>query len=216
MKVILLGSTGLTGNDLLNKLLLQNAITQIVTITRRANHLKHNKLTTIHFDNLNSEALLNLDIEAEIFITTLGTTIKKAKSKDNFYNIDFNLNFAFSRLAEKSSCKKLIVVSSKGANEKSIFFYSKVKGKLENACKNLSIPQIFFYRPSILIGNRKEKRLIENIFVNTYKKTKKYFPEKLKKQLASEVDNLTTKIVKDILNDDLSEQKINFIESSKI
>ena len=41
-----------------------------------------------------------------------------------------------------------------GANPKSFFFYSQVKGKMEEELQKLVIGGIHIFRPSLLVGNR--------------------------------------------------------------
>jgi len=50
-----------------------------------------------------------------------------------------------------------------GANTKSGIFYNRVKGEMETAVNQLNIPQIGIFRPSLLMGNRTEKRGGEKI-----------------------------------------------------
>jgi hypothetical protein len=50
-----------------------------------------------------------------------------------------------------------------GSNAKSRIFYNRVKGEMEESLSTLSIPQIQVFRPSLLMGNRTEKRGGEKI-----------------------------------------------------
>lgn len=50
-----------------------------------------------------------------------------------------------------------------GANPKSFFFYSQVKGKMEEELKKLVIGGIHIFRPSLLVGNRQEYRFGERM-----------------------------------------------------
>ena len=54
-------------------------------------------------------------------------------------------------------------VSSSGANIKSNNFYLKLKGEIENSILNLNLFSTSVFRPSLLLGNRKEKRFGEKV-----------------------------------------------------
>jgi uncharacterized protein YbjT (DUF2867 family) len=55
------------------------------------------------------------------------------------------------------------VISSMGANSDSMFYYSRVKGQMEHSLKKLELPSLHIYRPSLLLGDRKEFRLGEKL-----------------------------------------------------
>jgi len=56
-----------------------------------------------------------------------------------------------------------VLVSSAGANPKSGIFYSRMKGELDEQVKELGFQRLVILRPSILAGNRKEKRMGEKV-----------------------------------------------------
>ena len=58
---------------------------------------------------------------------------------------------------------QLIFVSSIGADNKSLIYYLKVKGELENNVRRLPYWAIHIMRPSLLLGDREEQRPIEKI-----------------------------------------------------
>ncbi|MCB0662089.1 MAG: hypothetical protein KDC24_05080, partial [Saprospiraceae bacterium] len=88
----------------------------------------------------------------------IGTTMAKAGSKEAFYKVDFEYNYNVAQLAEANKVNQCLLVSSVGADEDSIFFYSEVKGKLEKAIKELSFWSIHIFQPSLLLGERNENR----------------------------------------------------------
>ncbi len=116
----------------------------------------------LHIDNI----ILNFDkldqhseqLKASIFVCCLGTTIKKAGSQEAFKQVDYDYVLSFARLAEKVGAQKLIVISAMGADPTSRIFYNRTKGEMERDLKNLKIPQIEIFRPSLILGKRKEHR----------------------------------------------------------
>ena len=160
--VLLFGASGLTGQHCLQLLLESEHYNRVVIAVRTPLMIKHEKLSQmiVDFDVLDSES--DLFVVDEVFCC-LGTTIKKAGSRVAFTNIDHNLVLTIGRLAKIHRVKKLLVISALGANPNSRSFYNQTKGKMEAALKTLSLDTTYIFRPSLLLGNRKEFRLAEHI-----------------------------------------------------
>ncbi|MCD4731000.1 MAG: NAD-dependent epimerase/dehydratase family protein [Bacteroidales bacterium] len=169
MKTALIaGASGLVGSELL-KLLIDNAgYTSVHILSRKPLETKSAK-TVEHI--VNFDELDKFDPEAQIdhIFCTLGTTIKKAKSKENFRKVDYDYILALGKKAKLWNADKFLMVSSLGANAKSAIFYNRVKGEIENALKQLELSHLFIFRPSLLLGNRKEQRTGEKTAINVYK-----------------------------------------------
>ena len=56
---------------------------------------------------------------------------------------------------------KLLVISSVGADRKSKTFYLHTKGRMEQTVLKFKNQGVYFFRPSLLLGNRNEPRLAE-------------------------------------------------------
>lgn len=160
--VLLLGATGLIGSHCLRFLQEDEAIDRIVLLTHRPlpelSLLGKTKQHVIIFNRLpdySEHFAVN-----QIFIC-LGTTRKTAGSKAAFYQVDFTYAFQATRIAADQNVSDLFLVSAVGAHPGSLFFYSRVKGQLEQAVSDLPFRSITFFRPSVLIGKRKEARLTE-------------------------------------------------------
>ncbi len=162
MKALIIGSTGLIGNELLNILENDNYFDKIELWVRKyTNGNNSNKINTriIDFNKISE-----IDkIEADVVFCCVGTTIKKAKTKEAFRKVDFNIPIDIAMLSEKSKIKKLIIISSLGAEKESKNFYLKTKGEMEFAVSQLNILSIILMRPSMLLGNRNEFRFGEII-----------------------------------------------------
>ncbi len=163
MKAVLIGATGLIGRALLKELLLDDSFSEVKVLTRRSTELKHVKLSEeiVDFDQIkSSEVALNFDV----MFSTLGTTIKTAGTKERQWEIDYDMQFNTAELASNAGTRKLVLLSSAGANAKSKVFYSRMKGELDEAVQNLKFKQVSIIRPSMLAGNREEFRWVEKIF----------------------------------------------------
>lgn len=159
MKVLIAGATGLIGNHLLHSLIDDNHFTEITILVRQEIEMSHFKVNQIVFDYENDKEYDKLP-EYDAIYCCLGTTIKKAKSKRNFTKVDFEYP---KKLAELVKTKKYLLVSSMGADAKSLIFYSRTKGLLEKSLTEMKLNALHIFRPSQLGGNRKEFRLGEQI-----------------------------------------------------
>ncbi|MFZ4403733.1 MAG: NAD(P)H-binding protein [Pseudobdellovibrionaceae bacterium] len=161
MKVILIGSTGLVGQEVLKLLLADPSILEVVTPARHGQSI-HSKQKLIIYDyekNENAEEFKN----ADVVICTLGTTMKKAKSKPNFKKVDYDYPLNFANLAKKNGTRHFILNSSMGASAKSPIFYSKIKGEIEESIRALNFDKYSIIRPGLIGGERSEFRLFEII-----------------------------------------------------
>ena len=159
---VVVGASGLVGGLCL-ELLLENAdYTRVITPVRRPLPLEHPKLFqhTVNFDNLDPSA--DIFIGDDLFCC-LGTTIKKAGSRENFILVDRDYTVAAAKIALRNGMKRALVVTALGANPGSRIFYNRVKGETEAALGALPFEAIHFFRPSLLLGNRPEFRLGEKI-----------------------------------------------------
>lgn len=160
MKTALIaGYTGLVGREILGLLLNSHKYEKVIAVGRRKIDLEHPKLIqqAVDFDNLQLRS--NVD---DVFCC-LGTTIKKAGSKEKFRNVDFQYPLNLAQEARNNGATAFILVSANGANKKSRFFYNKVKGELEEAVDKLGYEKLEIIRPSLLMGDRQESRLVEDI-----------------------------------------------------
>lgn len=178
----LIGATGLVGSRLLEILIEDERFSQINVFARRPTGLSHPKLQEKIVDFDKPELWANL-VTGEIAFSALGTTLKKAGSKAAQYKVDFSYQYQFAEVAAKNGIPKFVLVSSAGANAKSSMFYPRIKGELDTAVANLSFQDLTILRPSILDGNRIEKRTAEKISIRVMKTVsrivfKKYRPIK--------------------------------------
>jgi uncharacterized protein YbjT (DUF2867 family) len=155
------GASGLTGSFLLNKLLNDPQVTAVYVLVRKPINLSNRKLHEVVFkDNYSS---IELPEKPDVFFCCLGTTIKKAGSKEAFKHVDVQLPLQLISIAEKLDAQCFVLQSSVGADASSGNFYLQCKGEAEEALRKSSIETRCTVRPSILAGPRKEFRLGEKI-----------------------------------------------------
>jgi len=156
---LLLGASGLTGNLLLEQLLDSNYYEKIIVYVRKPLSINHPKLQqqTVDFENLTTA------VDADDIFCCLGTTIKKAGSKEAFEKVDFEYPLQIAQLQKQAGTKNCFVITAMGSKKTSAIFYNRVKGKLEEALQNLGFSSLYIFRPSLIVGNRTEKRLGEKL-----------------------------------------------------
>lgn len=154
---IIAGASGLIGRSLTQMLLNSNDYGQVIALVRKPLGIQHDKLKeqTINFDNLSE---MEEFPEADDVFCALGTTMKKAGSKELFYKVDFTYPYELAARALKSGARRFFLVSAMGSNMKSRHFYNRVKGELEDQISFLNYRTIYIFKPSLLRGNRSENR----------------------------------------------------------
>lgn len=159
---LIAGSTGLTGGYLLNLLLESPNYNKVISLVRKPTGKTDNKLeeSVIDFEKLDSEIA---DLKADDVFICLGTTIKKAKTQENFKKVDLEYPITIAKTLKQNGARQLAVVSAMGANSKSKIFYNRTKGQMEVALEKVGYKNLFILQPSLLMGNRSEFRLGEKI-----------------------------------------------------
>ena len=148
--VLVAGTTGLVGREVLAGLLADDTVAAVHTLGRRDVPLRHPKLTQHQVDFKALPALPRVD---EAFVA-LGTTIKVAGSQEAFRAVDHDAVIAVAKAAKAAGAKRLGVVSAMGADKRSTIFYNRVKGETEEALAALGFDTLVIARPSFLAGDR--------------------------------------------------------------
>jgi uncharacterized protein YbjT (DUF2867 family) len=75
--------------------------------------------------------------------------------------VDHAAVLAFAWAARRHGARRFFVVTALGADPESRVFYSRVKGETEVALEVLGFETLAIFRPSLLLGRRRELRLGE-------------------------------------------------------
>lgn len=209
---LIAGASGLVGNELVSLLIENNYYSSIYLITRSPFGFKHHKIINyiIDFDKPES---FSPDVQIHDVYICLGTTIKKAKTRENFTKVDHDYVANIARWAKEHNAEKLAFVSSVGANSESNNFYLSVKGKAENSLKKISLPKLVLIRPSLLLGKRNETRFTETISKYIFSAINPLFIGKLKRYKAVEGKLVARAMLYYIIH---SEKAISVIENEDI
>ncbi|WP_269630350.1 NAD-dependent dehydratase [Pelomonas sp. BJYL3] len=155
--LLLLGSTGLVGQQLLALALADPAVRQVVAPTRRPLPAQERLLNPqVDFDQLPADAPW---WRADAVLCALGTTLRLAGSPEAFRRVDHDYVLAACRLARGAGTPRCGFVSSLGADAHSRGLYLRVKGETERDLQALGFESLACIRPSLLDGGpRPDKR----------------------------------------------------------
>lgn len=154
---VVAGHTGLVGRHLLDLLLDDARYGRVIAIGRRAPERTHARLDVVTTE-LGELSRLGDRIAADDAFCCLGTTIKAAGSKAAFERVDYHMVVDFARAAHATGARRCFVVSSLSADPRSPVYYSRVKGRAEQALREVGFDALHIVRPSLLLGQRGEHR----------------------------------------------------------
>ncbi len=182
-KAIIVGASGLIGSNLLDILLVQPEYQEVLVLARKKSKNKNTKISqlVIDFDKLGDYAD---QITGDVLFCCLGTTRKATPDLDEYRKIDHDYPVRLAEIAVRNGIEQYHYVSAVGANSGSSNFYTKIKGEAEQSLKTLGLKSLQIYEPSLLIGNRKKRRLMEGIAAVVMKIIKPLLVGKLRKYRA--------------------------------
>jgi uncharacterized protein YbjT (DUF2867 family) len=154
---LIAGSTGLIGSQLLPLLCEHSVYQKVIALTRQPLGYTHAKLEPIITD-ASGVSSLGSRLQAHHLFCCLGTTMRQAKTKDAFRQVDYHYPLALATLGRQWGAQKFLLVSALGASASSAIFYNRVKGEAEDAIKKAGFDTLHIFRPSLLLGPRTEKR----------------------------------------------------------
>lgn len=156
LRLMLVGASGEVGRAVLGLALADRRVAEVVALTRRplpaATRLKN---IVVDFDQLPERAEW---WAVDAVVCTLGTTLRKAGSREAFVAVDRDLPLRIARLARAAGATRFGLNSSLGADPRSGNFYLRTKGEAEEAIRRLGYPGYVILRPSLIDADRAESR----------------------------------------------------------
>ena len=164
---ILFGASGLVGSSLLTQLLDNPVYDKVFIVVRKPLNIQHPKLTMLIGDYA---ALPNLkpQLKADEIFIALGTTKKKTPDQNEYYQIDHDYPVLAASIAKDNGARSVLLVSAIDANANSKIFYVQTKGQVEADIIALGFEHTYIFRPSLLVGDRKESRPAEKFFIGLF------------------------------------------------
>jgi uncharacterized protein YbjT (DUF2867 family) len=154
---LVFGSTGLIGNLLVSELAASKKYGRIISFVRQTTGVGEEGVEEVVADLSDIKSISGRISGDDLFIC-LGTTIKKAGSVSNMEKIDRDLPLGIATAAAQNGVKNIVVVSSIGASARAANYYLRIKGEMEDGILGLDFRNAAIVRPSMLLGERKEKR----------------------------------------------------------
>jgi uncharacterized protein YbjT (DUF2867 family) len=164
---ILFGASGLVGSSLLTQLLENSAYDKVIIVVRKPLSVQHPKLTMLIGDYASLPSLKPQLRADEIFIA-LGTTKKKTPDQTEYYQIDHDYPVLAAGIAKDNGARSVLLVSAIDANANSKIFYVRTKGQVEADLIALGFDHTYIFRPSMLVGDRKESRPAERFLIGLF------------------------------------------------
>jgi uncharacterized protein YbjT (DUF2867 family) len=166
-KAVVFGASGFIGSHILDELLNNPDYGQVTVVVRKNLEIHHPKLKMVTGDYNSLRSVKESIVADEIFIA-LGTTKKHTPDEKEYYKVDHDYPVLAAKIAKDNGAGSVFVVSSIGANAKSNVFYIRTKGEMERDIIALDYAHTNIFRPSMLLGDRKENRPMEKIFMNIW------------------------------------------------
>jgi uncharacterized protein YbjT (DUF2867 family) len=159
---IVIGATGLIGSNLVRLLIEAEHISRIIVITRKSIKYASEKVENhvINFAQIGDHRDLFV---GDILFSCLGTTAKQAGSVADQRIVDLDYQYKAALIASEQGVKHYLLVSSSGADQQSLSAYLKMKGELEAKVQDLAFQHISILQPSLLLGQREQFRLAEDL-----------------------------------------------------
>lgn len=191
---LIVGATGLVGSMVLDTLIADDYYEKIKVVTRRSTGKKHRKLEEIlvDFDNLKNHADL---LKANHVFCCLGTTIKTAGSKEKFVLVDKVYPLSLAKITKENGASEFLIITALGASKNSWVFYNKVKGSVQDELIKMKFDALHILQPSLIIGDRNEKRSGEKLAQLFFEKADFLFQGPLKKYAGIEAKVIAESMV---------------------
>lgn len=195
MIAVVLGATGLVGKELLKKLLEDSSYHSVISVSRATIGRNEPRLKEIIIQSLEEVESIGDGLKGDLYFCCLGTTLKAAGSKTKFKKVDYDGVMAFAKVAHINQCRAFLVVTAQGASTNSYFFYSQVKGKVEQDLMGMNFKRLIIFRPSLLIGDRQESRLLEGLGQACFKMMSSLVPKFYLRRLGTVAEDLASKMI---------------------
>ncbi len=166
-KALVLGASGFVGRYLVDLLLANPGYEKVTVVVRRDTGLEYPKLKTLIAD-FESLPKMKEAIEADEVFITLGTTRKKTPDRKDYYQVDHDYPVLATRIAKERGATSVFLLTAVGADAGSGTFYLRTKGETERDVIGVGMDHTHIFRPSMILGERTEFRLLEKIVVKMW------------------------------------------------
>lgn len=185
---VVLGATGLIGSSLVEQLLKDDTFSKVRVLVRRPISLTHPKLEVVITDFSDYEQYRKNIGTGDCLFSCIGTTNANVKGDKLLYrSIDFDIPVNAARFGKEAGFKQFLLVSAIGADARSRFFYTRLKGEVEEMIAGYKFNGLHIFRPSFLMGRKQNERAGEVVLTTLFRISSLLIPSKYKAIRASAV-----------------------------
>lgn len=184
-KAVVFGASGFLGSHLLEQMLKRPEYEQVTVVVRRRFPLYHPKLKMLIGDYVTLPDIKNQIEGEDVFITLGGTTPR--------INLDYPVLAA--KIAKEKGAKSVFVVTAVGASIYSGISYLRTKSEIERNLIALDFEHLHIFRPSLLMGKRKEFHFTEKVILIIWKLINSFFIGEMSRYKGIEVSNMARAIL---------------------
>lgn len=153
MKVLMFGSTGMVGQGVLRECLLAPDVEQVTTVVRTPGHQAHPKLRQIVHADLFDLAARDEELQGfDACFFCLGVS-SSGMDEATYRHLTYDLTLKAARqLARLNQAMTFVYVSgaSTDSSEQGRSMWARVKGRTENALKQLPFRGVYLFRPGVI------------------------------------------------------------------
>lgn len=193
-KALIVGATGATGKELVKQLCDNENYEMITVLHYRETDQFTNKKIVVKIQSFDSIMDFRLENVDDVFCC-IGTTIKKAGSREEFKKVDKDYVVKLAKWAKIDDVQSFHVISYLGADKDSSIFYNRVKGEMEAALIDINLNSLYIYHPPLLIADRDEFRLGERVGAALFSVFRPFMLGGLKKHRPLNVKKLAASMI---------------------
>ncbi|WP_281615332.1 NAD(P)H-binding protein [Flammeovirga sp. SubArs3] len=209
--IVFIGATGAVGGHALTRLLEVDHKGNILTLGRRNVEMKatptflEQKTIDIHDPTSYSEYIHG----QKIAICTLGVGEPTKMSKADFIAIDKTAVLNFAKECKKNGVKHFHILSSIGVDSKSMNYYMRTKGELNEELIKLGFDRLCIYQPSMIMTPTNRYGFTQAVALAVWPKLDFILQNKARKYRGIKVDMLGKAIANNAL---LDKQGVEYLQ----
>ncbi|HLP35240.1 NAD(P)H-binding protein [Lacibacter sp.] len=167
---VVLGATGLIGSSLVEQLLADDKFSTVRVLVRRPIAIQHPKLEVLITDFTDYDTYKKNLGTGDCIFSCVGTTNANVKGDKLLYrSIDFDIPINAARFGKEAGFKQFLLVSAIGADARSRFFYTRLKGEVEEMIAGYKFKSFHVFRPSFLVGRKQSERTGETLLTSLFR-----------------------------------------------
>lgn len=189
--VAIMGATGAVGTEVLRNLLSMDQVGRLVLLGRReVTAICHPKIEQ-HLADVSDPATYTRHLAgAQVAICTLGVGQPSKVSREDFLRIDRDAVLVFGQACKEAGVQHFQLLSSVGASAKSVSFFLRAKGQLEEGLDALGFERLSLFHPSMILTSSNRYGVSQALVLALWPLLKPVFLGPLKKYRGIEVERL--------------------------